>query len=288
MVKFLVGGILAGGSKKGRGRWRQIAKERFDAVRRIVRNLGPPCAARFVALRLFGWATSRRIWTLHPPGGRAIRARTAGTSDLDVFGQVFSGDEYASVSDLENVSFVIDGGANVGYSAAYFLSCYPAATVVSIEPDPENAALLRRNLAPYGERSVVIEGALWSTAQDLLLHLAFGTPATGAGRSNRSTVSTKRAVAGMTVGDVMAAAASIGSRSSSSTSKGPRPSCSATATGRGSVRWTRSSSLHDARVCSAGTERFRAALADLDPVYAESSELTIASTGPTRYAAGTG
>ena len=110
-------------------------------ARRMARNLGPPCAARFVALRLFGWAPSRRMWRLHPKRARHPVLGRRGTSDLDVFGQVFSGDEYAPVSDLENVGFVIDGGANVGYSAAYFLSCYPAATVVSIEPDPENAAL---------------------------------------------------------------------------------------------------------------------------------------------------
>ena len=118
-------------------------------ARRMARNLGPPCAARFVALRLFGWAPSRRMWTLHPKRAHHPMLGRRGTSDLDVFGQIFSGDEYASVSDLENVSFVIDGGANVGYSAVYFLSCYPAATVVSIEPDPRT----RRSCAVTSRRT---------------------------------------------------------------------------------------------------------------------------------------
>ena len=144
-----------------RGRGYTARSEDYEEPR------GPHSAARFVALRLFGWAQSKRMWTLHPKGARHPVLQRRGSSDLDVFGQIFSGDEYAAVSDLEGVRFVIDGGGNVGYSAAYFLSCYPAVTVASIEPDCWKAALLRRNLAPYGERSVVIEGALWSTAQEL-------------------------------------------------------------------------------------------------------------------------
>ena len=210
-----------------------------------------------------------------------------GTSDLDVFGQIFSGDEYASVSDLENVSFVIDGGANVGYSAVYFLSCYPAATVVSIEPDPENAALLRRNLAPYGERSVVIEGALWSTAQDLLLSSGFRDARHWSRQVEPLDGSTKRAVAGMTVGDVMARCGV----DRVSILKLDIEGAEAELFRDGYGLWigavdTFVVELHDDAGLGPATERFRGALADLDPVYAESGELTIASTGPMRHAVG--
>jgi FkbM family methyltransferase len=258
-------------------------------ARRIVRNLGPRCSARFVILRLFGKMASVRTWRLHPRRARHPLVGRSGSSDLDVFGQVFSGDEYGLVSDLENVSFIIDGGANVGYSAAYFLSCYPAATVVSIEPDPDNAVLLRRNLAPYGERSVVIEGALWSRAQDLLLTSGFRD-----GRHwSRQVVpldgNAKRAVPGMTVGDVLARRGV----ERISILKLDIEGAEAELFRDGYGPWigavdTFVVELHDDAGLGPATERFRAALADHNPVYAESGELTIAFTGSTLYAAGTG
>ena len=44
--------------------------------------------------------------------------------------------------------------------------------------------------------------------------------------------------------------------------------------------------LHDDAGLGPATERFRAALANLDPTYAESGELTIASTRPMLHAVG--
>jgi hypothetical protein len=33
---------------------------------------------------------------------------------------------------------IIDGGGNIGLTAAYFASRYPAANIVTVEPDPNN------------------------------------------------------------------------------------------------------------------------------------------------------
>jgi FkbM family methyltransferase len=84
------------------------------------------------------------------------------TSDIDVFGQIFIQREYSCLDDLSDVDLVIDCGANVGYSSAYFLTYFPACTVISVEPDPANFALLEKNIAPYKERSKIVYSGLWS------------------------------------------------------------------------------------------------------------------------------
>jgi FkbM family methyltransferase len=63
----------------------------------------------------------------------------------------------------------LDLGANVGYSSAYLLSCFPNATVVAIEPDPDNLEVCRENLAAYGERAKVVRGGVWSKRARLKL-----------------------------------------------------------------------------------------------------------------------
>lgn len=90
------------------------------------------------------------------------------TSDLKVFAQIFALREYRCLDDLndprrpemELEGLIVDLGANVGYSAAYFLSKFPKCRVVSVEPFRPNFEMLRKNLAPYGERVVTIEAAV--------------------------------------------------------------------------------------------------------------------------------
>lgn len=86
----------------------------------------------------------------------------AATSDLRVFEQIFLWEEYSCLRNLEGVSLIMDLGANVGFSSAYFLSCFPNARVVAVEPDARNVAACRENLKPYGDRSLVLHGAVWS------------------------------------------------------------------------------------------------------------------------------
>jgi len=85
-----------------------------------------------------------------------------GGSDILVLGQVFIGREYEALSISKDFGLVIDCGANVGYSAAYFLSKFPGSVVIAIEPDPDNFRILKRNLAPYGERARVLQKGIWS------------------------------------------------------------------------------------------------------------------------------
>jgi FkbM family methyltransferase len=103
-------------------------------------------------------------------------------SDLFVAAQIFGHKEYAlddRVVDRLNehsaelrkagrVPVIIDGGANVGYSALFFAETYPEALVVALEPDQNAFASLERNVADQ-PRVRSIHAALWSHAEGVRL-----------------------------------------------------------------------------------------------------------------------
>lgn len=84
------------------------------------------------------------------------------TSDIKVFSQIFIDREYSCLDEIVNVDYIVDCGANVGYSSAYFLGRFPQAKVICIEPDPDNFAILEKNMAPYKDRVKLICSGLWS------------------------------------------------------------------------------------------------------------------------------
>ena len=56
----------------------------------------------------------------------------------------------------------MDCGANVGYTSVYFLERFPNATVLAVEPEDSNFEMLRRNVAPYGNRGQALRAAICS------------------------------------------------------------------------------------------------------------------------------
>src|SRR5437764_750868 len=90
-----------------------------------------------------------------------VAVRTQDSSDADVFNQLYIKKELAFLDQLPTLRRVTDLGANVGYFSTLVLSKFSEATVLAVEPDPGNAELCRLNLAPYGARAAVIEGAAW-------------------------------------------------------------------------------------------------------------------------------
>lgn len=85
-----------------------------------------------------------------------------GTSDEEVFSQVFVAGEYACLDPPVEPRFILDCGANVGYTSAYLLTRFPDAFLLAVEPDPGNAEILSQNLLPYGNRAKVLKTAIWS------------------------------------------------------------------------------------------------------------------------------
>jgi FkbM family methyltransferase len=91
----------------------------------------------------------------------ALQCR-ANTSDRTVFWQIFVERNYDALVLNHQPEVIFDCGAYVGYSTAYFLSRYPEATVIAVEPDPDNYAILKQNTAPFGQRVVTLNSAIWS------------------------------------------------------------------------------------------------------------------------------
>ncbi len=85
-----------------------------------------------------------------------------GTSDLAVFWQIFVDREYRCLDQVKQARFILDCGANVGYSAVYFLTRFPEAVLIAVEPDPDNCAMLGANLAGFAGRYRVVRSAIWS------------------------------------------------------------------------------------------------------------------------------
>jgi len=89
------------------------------------------------------------------------------TTDRFVFEQIFLDHDYDIPVEL-SPRFIVDAGANVGYSTVYFANRYPGATIVALEPEPTNFELLARNTRDYPE-IIPMKAALWCENEMLSL-----------------------------------------------------------------------------------------------------------------------
>lgn len=118
-------------------------------------------------------ATVRDIFEKHPYrlGRFAVAQRT------------FIDDAYQAIAAAGRTPLILDLGANIGASPAFFARLYPAARIVAVEPEAANFALLTRNAAPW-PNIVAVEGAV--AAQDGELSLFDPGRSTDAYRATRS------------------------------------------------------------------------------------------------------
>ena len=63
---------------------------------------------------------------------------------------------------------IIDGGGNIGLTAAFLATKYPDAVIVSVEPDKDNFDLLQKNVAPY-KNIKPMNGGIWYRSAFLLV-----------------------------------------------------------------------------------------------------------------------
>ena len=82
-----------------------------------------------------------------------------GTTDQDVYDEIFIEKEYDI--ELGDPRFIVDAGAHIGLSSVFFASRYPNATVIAIEPEPSNFAVLLMNAKAHTNIKPVQAG-LWS------------------------------------------------------------------------------------------------------------------------------
>lgn len=98
----------------------------------------------------------------HPIYLRCIRA------DMQSFINTFIDTYLEKKSYLDNVKYVIDAGANIGYTAVLFANWWPNAKIISIEPDLENYEMTLKNVAAY-PNVTVIHGGLWNKESALAI-----------------------------------------------------------------------------------------------------------------------
>ena len=97
-----------------------------------------------IAWALFDSWRGKPRTTVLTIGNIPIKLR-AGTSDEKVAKSVLQEGELQPLSGLSNIHTIIDGGANIGVTALAFAEMFPGATIIAIEPEDENFALLQEN-----------------------------------------------------------------------------------------------------------------------------------------------
>jgi FkbM family methyltransferase len=84
-------------------------------------------------------------------------------NDIQVFTQIFIHQEYALKID-EDVNTIIDCGANIGLASLFFLSKFPSARIIAIEPEKNNFELLKQNLQFFPSATCINKGVWNKTA----------------------------------------------------------------------------------------------------------------------------
>ena len=69
-------------------------------------------------------------------------------------------------SELPSARFIIDGGGNIGLTAAYFARQYPDAVIVTVEPEGNNFELLKKNVAACPGIHPLL-GGIWNKSTNL-------------------------------------------------------------------------------------------------------------------------
>lgn len=92
-----------------------------------------------------------------------------GTADVEsIIDNVFR-EEYGRFRKGFTPKVIVDAGAYIGDTSAYFLSRFPDARLVALEPNPDSFALAQRNLAVYQDRVSLLQKALWNLEGIVLL-----------------------------------------------------------------------------------------------------------------------
>ena len=65
------------------------------------------------------------------------------TSDIEVYGKIFAGQEYRFEA-LKQPKVIVDAGANIGLASVFFANAFPEATIIAIEPEETNFTLLKK------------------------------------------------------------------------------------------------------------------------------------------------
>lgn len=142
-----------------RTRVRLVLGRAFPAVTASMLCFGVPRGLFYgTAGRLLPGLRGRTVRARVPGSGADLLIRL-GTSDIEVFVQVYRWREYERDFSVPP-GVIVDAGAYTGLSTAFFAMRYPGATIVAVEPDGDNFGMLARNTAGFPNVRLV-QAALW-------------------------------------------------------------------------------------------------------------------------------
>jgi len=84
-----------------------------------------------------------------------------GTSDIGTIINNIVREEYGQFKPSNEPQWMIDAGAYIGDTTAYFLSRFPRLKVIALEPHPTNYDMATLNLKNYSSRVILIKKGLW-------------------------------------------------------------------------------------------------------------------------------
>lgn len=102
-----------------------------------------------------------------------LRLRRFG-GDIFIFHEILRLESYKLPREIDKVGIksLIDLGANIGLATLYLASHLPDCKIYCVEPLPENASLLRHNLAGLKERVSIVEAAVSNVSGEVQISLA--------------------------------------------------------------------------------------------------------------------
>ncbi|WP_414568110.1 FkbM family methyltransferase [Nostoc sp. CCY 9925] len=91
-----------------------------------------------------------------------------GTSDIAVFVSIYAFNEFKSDFSVSEKGVILDFGANIGISTAYFAEKYPQALIIALEPSLASFELLKKNTQSY-DNVICLQAAVWKESCELFL-----------------------------------------------------------------------------------------------------------------------
>jgi FkbM family methyltransferase len=153
----------------------------LDTLARHRRTLGQFPRMRDRALYIYGRILRRASWPL-PWRNSTVQVRLRSQSapfhlrlsstDWLVLEEIFQKDEYIFVREsIKEAEWIVDLGANVGYTLRYWQSLFPKVRIVAMEPEPNNCLICLRNIDSAGLESQVtlLQAGVGSVRQQMRL-----------------------------------------------------------------------------------------------------------------------
>lgn len=126
-----------------------------DAVARV-RLAAMPLTLRLRRRVSFG--ERRRIRTVRLSDGTVLTYRNE-VGDLQTVVEIWLRRIYRPPIDVD-IRTALDLGGHIGLVSVWLSRAYGCEAIVTVEPDPANVALLRRNIAANGTPAIVVEAAV--------------------------------------------------------------------------------------------------------------------------------